>query len=204
VNRNAGGHSDRVARSDAAPARKTSTPRKAQPHLTGRLVTESNRNRLGIPRKRQEAEKLIRWAKQAQAAELVAALPEPLAAEAAFSLATCLRRANVSNSNRPESTCAGASLGLMLTKPRRAYNFGSVERRRARGPLQTARQTSSTCLPYQGRGRRKVQRDRLKGRCKAAGLKGFRWHDLRAPWRRGMFRTARRSPSCTNSGPGVR
>lgn len=135
-----------------------------------------------IPR-RPEAAKRVRFATQAQAARLVAALPDHLAPMAAFSLATGLRRRNV----------MGLEWSAVDTRRRLAWVHADESKagKVIAVPLNDAAldvlqgqkgKHRRIVFPYNGRSMAKQGAPAWRAACKVAGLKAFRWHDLRHTW----------------------
>lgn len=133
--------------------------------------------------KRPEPEKRIIWATQEKAAKLVEALPEHLAAMAAFALATGLRRANVMGLEwtavdtrrriawvHADEAKAGKTLPVPLNDPALAI----LQAQRGKHRL--------IVFPYRGRPMERQGAPVWRAACKKAGLKNFRWHDLRHTW----------------------
>lgn len=135
-----------------------------------------------VPR-RQEAAKRIRWATPKQAAKLIAALPEHLAPMAAFSLATGLRRANVM---RLEWAAVDLRRRIAWVHADEAKGGRTIPVPLNDAALEVLRgqrgKHRRIVFPYRGRAMAHQGAPAWRAACKAAGLKAFRWHDLRHTW----------------------
>lgn len=133
--------------------------------------------------KRQEAAKRVVWATQDQARKLIAALPEHLGPMVAFALATGLRRHNVTHL---EWTAVDIRRRIAWVHSDEAkgertlsvpLNDSAVRILRAQ-----RRRHKRIVFPYQGRVMTRQGMTAWNAACKKAGLKRFRWHDLRHTW----------------------
>lgn len=133
--------------------------------------------------KRQEAAKRVRWATQEQARKLIAALPDHLGQMVAFALATGLRRHNVTHLEwaavdlrRRTAWVHGdeAKAGRTLSVPLNDSAARILREQRGKH--------KRLVFPYQGRVMTRQGMTAWNAACKAAGLKRFRWHDLRHTW----------------------
>lgn len=136
-----------------------------------------------IPR-RSEPSKRVRWATEEQAAKLIAALPPEWSVQAAFSLATGLRKHNVTHLRweavnlkrktvwvNPDEAKAAAMILVPLSDDAIGILLGQKGKH----------------AEYVFTGRRRTPVSRIEAKvwsaaCKAAGLPSFRWHDLRHTW----------------------
>jgi len=133
--------------------------------------------------KRPEPEKRVRWATQAQAAKLVAALPEHLAAEAAFSLATGMRRGNVARLEWANVDLRRRLAWIHADEAKGARTIAVPLNDAALEVLRGQRgKHRRLVFPYRGRAAERYSAQAWRAACKAAGLKSFRWHDLRHTW----------------------
>lgn len=130
-----------------------------------------------------EPAKRVRWATQEQAAKLIGALPAHLAAMVAFSLTTGLRRFNVTHLEwgavdlrrriawvHADETKGGRTIPVPLS------NEAVALLRAQRGKHEVY------VFPYKGRAMTRPYCYLWNAACKKAGLKKFRWHDLRHTW----------------------
>lgn len=133
--------------------------------------------------KRQESAKRVAWATHEQARKLIAALPAHLAQMVAFALATGLRRHNVTH------------LEWSAVDLRRRLAWVHSDEAKGRRTLSIPLNDSAIAVleaqrgahrrlvfPYQGRAMVRQGMTAWNRACKAAGLKHFRWHDLRHTW----------------------
>jgi integrase len=133
--------------------------------------------------KRQEAATRVKWATPTQARKLIAALPEHLGPMVAFALATGLRRYNVThlewtavNMRRKIAWVHAdeAKGGRTLSVPLNDSALAVLRAQRGKH--------KRIVFPYQGRAMARQGEATWEAACKAAGLKNFRWHDLRHTW----------------------
>jgi integrase len=135
----------------------------------------------------QEPKQRIRWVTKEEAEKLLAALPEWLADMARFSLATGLRQANVYGLEwsqvdlerrvawvHPDQAKARRAIGVPLNEDAVAVirkQLGKHLRRVFVSPV-------GEPMDYWPQ----PARDGWTAGCKRAGIKNFRWHDLRHTW----------------------
>lgn len=137
-----------------------------------------------IPRRR-EAAKRVAWATQEQAAKLVDALPAHWAAMVEFSLATGLRRHNVTHLRWSE---VDLRRRLATVHADEAKGQRTLSVPLAPAALDVLRRQKGAHRTYVFTGERKTPVERIEAKVwraavKAAGLPaGFRWHDLRHTW----------------------
>jgi integrase len=130
-----------------------------------------------------EAKKRIKWATQAQATKLVAALPQHLGAMAAFSLATGLRRSNVTHLEWSEVNLVRKIAWVHPDKAKGGRPLAVPLNEEALKLLRGQRgQHKQWVFPYRGKPITRQGDNGWRDACKAAGLKDFRWHDLRHTW----------------------
>jgi integrase len=177
---------ERLARLKAADGVKESTVNRYLASISAILGYAVERKWLGSrPRvpKLPEAGKRIRWATPKQAAKLVEALPDHLGPMAAFALATGLRRANVM---RLEWDAVDLQRRIAWVHADEAKG-----RRTIPVPLNDAAlailrgqrgKHRRVVFPYRGRAMAHQGAPAWRAACKVAGLKDFRWHDLRHTW----------------------
>lgn len=128
----------------------------------------------------------LRWATQAQAKKLLAALPPHLAAMAEFSLATGLRRENVTHltwqqvdaDRRIAAVYADQAKGK-ATLPVQLSDAALAVLARQRACKDRHKEW---VFPFRGRAIHDTGQRAWQAACKAAGLAGFKWHDLRHTW----------------------
>lgn len=133
--------------------------------------------------KRHEAGKRLRWATQAQARKLVAALPAHLAAMAEFSLATGLRQQNVTHLewSRVDAPRKLAWIDAEDAKGKRTISVPlsdaalSVLQRQAGAHRRWV-------FPYRGKPIDSPTQVAWSNACRTAKLRDFTWHDLRHTW----------------------
>lgn len=135
---------------------------------------------------REESGGRVRFATQAQARKLLAALPPHLAAMAEFSLATGLRRANVTQLcwqdvdvvRRIAVVHADEAKGKATLPVQLSDAAVAVLTRQRADPKRHRRWV----FPYRGRSVHDTGQRAWQAACKTAGLAGFHWHDLRHTW----------------------
>lgn len=143
----------------------------------GWLVT-----RPAVP-KRQEAAKRLVWATQAQARKLISALPPHLSPMVAFALATGLRRHNVTHLEWSAVDLRRRVAWAHADEAKGARTLSVPLNDSAMAVLRAQRgRHRRYVFPYQGRAMTRQGATSWAIACKAAGLKGFRWHDLRHTW----------------------
>ena len=136
-----------------------------------------------IPRRR-EPTKRTAWATEDQARKLVDALPDHWQPMAEFALATGLRRANVTHLQWA-SVDMRRKVAWVHADEAKGARVLSVPLSPA--ALEVLREQKGKHAVYVFPGERKTPVSRLENKvwlaaCKAAGLKAFRWHDLRHTW----------------------
>lgn len=138
-----------------------------------------------VPKLRQfpESKRRVRWITQEEAARLLMELPEHLRDMAHFSLATGLRQSNVSGLCwdqvdlarkvawiHPDQSKNRKAIGISLSN-----TAGSILRRQM-GKHQTH------VFTYKGHPVTQVNTKAWRKALERAGIKDFRWHDLRHTW----------------------
>jgi len=132
---------------------------------------------------RKEANHRISWLTHEDAARLIAELPEHLADMAIFSLATGLRQSNVKNLKwedidlmkhhawiHPDEAKANKAIAVPLNKDA----LRVLQKRKGKHPIYV--------FTYGNKPVSQVNTQAWKKALKRAGIKGFRWHDLRHTW----------------------
>jgi len=125
----------------------------------------------------------IRWLTRDEAARLIAALPQHLAVMARFTLSTGLRDQNVCKLqwNQVDLDRRVAWIHSDEAKGKRAIavplnNDAVVILREQQG------RNEQWVFPYRGRPVHRCGHTGFKAALKAAGIRDFRWHDLRHTW----------------------
>lgn len=137
-----------------------------------------------IPR-RDEPKTRIRWATEQQAEKLLAALPAEWAARAEFSLATGLRRKNVTHLKWSEVDTARAIAWVHADEAKGKRTIAVPLNARALELLAAQKGKHAKVVfpsPRVGRAVQRLEAKTWRAACKAAGLSSFRWHDLRHTW----------------------
>lgn len=138
--------------------------------------------RPSVPR-RPEAAKRVAWATQEQARKLVAALPPHLAQMVAFALATGLRRHNVTHLEWDAVDLRRKVAWIHADEAKGARAISVPLNASALTVLRAQRgRHKRLVFPYQDRVMVRQGMAAWNKACKAAGLKRFRWHDLRHTW----------------------
>lgn len=136
-----------------------------------------------IPRRREPSTRTV-WATEDQARKLLDALPEHWRAMAEFSLATGLRRANVTHLRWTEVDARRKVAWVHADEAKGARTI-SVPLSPAALDVLAAQKGKHKVYVFPGESKTPVSRIEHKvwtAACKKAGLKAFRWHDLRHTW----------------------
>jgi integrase len=140
-------------------------------------------DRVPLVRMRKIENKRIRWITREEAARLIATLPAHLSAMATFSLATGLRRSNVTGLKwqdvdlirrhaliHPDQAKAEKAIPVPLNEDAIAVLQGQLG------------QHNEYVFTYQGNRIIQCSTKAFRAALKRAGIKSFRWHDLRHTW----------------------
>ena len=140
-------------------------------------------DKVPLVRMRKVESKRIRWITREEATRLIATLPPHLAAMTTFSLATGLRRANVTglkwqdvNLDRrhvlihPDQAKAKKAIPVPLNDDAVAVLKGQLG------------QHDEYVFTYQGKRIIQCSTKAFRAALRRAGIKSFRWHDLRHTW----------------------
>lgn len=133
--------------------------------------------------KRREVRKGFRWATRAQAAKLILALPPHLAAMVRLSLATGMRRFNVTHLEWSRVDLARKIAWVYAEDAKGGETFSVPLNADALAVLRAQRGGHKRWVfTYQRAVMTRPGADVWRAACKKAGLKNFRWHDLRHTW----------------------
>ena len=140
-------------------------------------------NTVPVIRLRKLENKRVRWLKKEQSKRLLSELPDHLASMAAFTLATGLRESNVTQlkwSNvdlkrehaliHPDESKTRRAIPVPLSKQALAILFGEKGKH------------SEYVFTYKGKPVSRCNNHAWRKALKRAGIKDFRWHDLRHTW----------------------
>ncbi|KVU55385.1 integrase [Burkholderia cepacia] len=144
--------------------------------------------RAPVRKRKKSTAKRIRWLSQAEAARLLAQLPEHLAAMAQFSLETGLRRANVTGLQWSQVDLVRriAWIHPDQAKARKAITVPLSETAVAILRQQFAKKRKAehvdSVFVYKGAPVYQTTTEAWRKALKRAHIKDFRWHDLRHTW----------------------
>lgn len=176
-----------IARAKAATGAGPATVNRHMAAISAVLHHASERGDLdAVPviKRRQEPENRVVWATEEQAGRLVAALPAHWAAMVRFSLATGLRRYNVTHLRWSAADLKRAIAWVQADEAKGGRVISVPLSAEAMALLALQRGKHRT---YVFPGQRHTPVSRIESKvwrpaCAAAGLVNFRWHDLRHTW----------------------
>ncbi|WP_423377989.1 tyrosine-type recombinase/integrase [Burkholderia sp. LMG 32019] len=145
-------------------------------------------DRAPVTKRAKVAQKRIRWLTQAQAERLLAELPDHLAEMARFSLETGLRRSNVTGLqwSQVDIVRRVAWIHPDQAKAKKAITVPLSDTAIAVLRRQLAKKRAPECVDsvfvYHGRPVYQTVTAAWRKALKRAGIRDFRWHDLRHTW----------------------
>lgn len=130
-----------------------------------------------------EPQKRVRFLTQSEAQRLLKELPPHLEAMAAFSLATGLRQRNVSYLRWDQVDIGRGLAWIYADQSKSKKDFAVPLNQDARSILvQQKGLNADYCFTYQGQPVDRTSTKAWKRALVRAGIKDFRWHDLRHTW----------------------
>jgi len=145
-------------------------------------------DRVPVTKRAKVVQKRIRWLTQAQAERLLAELPDHLAEMARFALETGLRRSNVTGLQwsqvdivrrvawiHPDQAKAKKAITVPLSETAIAVLRRQLAKKRAP-------EFTDSVFVYHGRPVYQTVTEAWRKALKRAGIRDFRWHDLRHTW----------------------
>ncbi|MBN8531026.1 MAG: site-specific integrase [Alphaproteobacteria bacterium] len=139
--------------------------------------------RVPVIRLYKEPKRRVRWLTPEQAARLLEELPEHLAEMMRFSLATGLRQSNVAKLEWPQVDMARKCAWIYGDQAKGGKDIPVTLNTTALAVLERQKgRHESRVFSYKGRPIGQVGTKAWRGALERAGIKNFRWHDLRHTW----------------------